>query len=284
LRNIFFTKDFNETINEDVNVILSPQFYWIKKVEIPVKSLNEAKKIAPSLLKLNPSEFYFGAFEQNGEIYVIAIKKDLDLKIDKKYIKSIRIAQCELNDFECLNLPNKFSIRKIDGIFFCFPGHKEDCICIGNVLEKLSLSKYEFNYFNTINLSKTQMFLLFGSFIIFIFSFLIKGIIYHQQIHKIHKKYENLKTYNLPLNSYQLDSLKINLENKIRYNKKIREILKTIQKIPLNENEYIKKISLHNKKISLVIHSKRNFDKYLKKLKFKSVKYRNNYKAVINVE
>ena len=56
--NILYTKDFNENINESVNVILSPEFYWIKKVDIEDISLKEAKKLAPSVLKLPVEEFF----------------------------------------------------------------------------------------------------------------------------------------------------------------------------------------------------------------------------------
>ena len=284
MRNILYTKHFDEEINENVNVILSPQYYWIKKVDIPVKSLSEAKKIAPSILKLKPKEFFFSSIKFNNQIFVIAIKKDLKLKIDKKYIKSIKIAQCEFNDYECINLPNNYSLQKINGMFFCFPNHKDECICIDNLLEKISLSSYEFNYFNSLNISKSNLFLIFSAFILLIISFITKGIIYKTQLNKINDKYTELTKFNLPLNSYQLDSLIFSLETKVKYNQKIRDILKAVQKISLKENEYIEKINLDNNKIEVSIFSKRNFDTYFNKFHFKSFRLKNLYKVIIDVK
>ena len=284
MRNILYTKHFDEEINENVNVILSPQYYWIKKVDIPVKSLSEAKKIAPSILKLKPEEFFFSAIKFNNQIFVIAIKKDLKLKIDKKYIKSIKIAQCEFNDYECINLPNNYSLQKIKDMFFCFPNHKDECICVDNLLEKISLSPYEFNYFNSLNISKSNLVLIFSAFVLFIISFIAKGIVYKTQLNKINNKYTELTKFNLPLNGYQLDSLIFSLENKVKYNQKIRNVLKAVQKIPLRENEYIQKISLDNNKIELSVFSKRNFDEYFNKFHFKSFKLKNLYKVIIDVK
>jgi len=65
--NILYTKDFNEYINESVNLILSPEFYWIKKVDIKNISLKEAKKLAPSVLKLPINEFFFDAIKKDAK-------------------------------------------------------------------------------------------------------------------------------------------------------------------------------------------------------------------------
>jgi len=284
LRNILYTKYFDEEINENVNVILSPQYYWIKKVEIPVKSLSEAKKIAPSILKLKPNEFFFSAIKFNNQIFVIAIKKNLKLKIDKKYIKSIKIAQFEFYDYECINLPNNYSLQKIDDIFFCFPKHKDGCICVDDLLEKISLSPYEFNYLNSLNISKSNLILIFSAFILLIISFITKGIVYKIELNRINNKYTELLKFNLPLNNYQLNSLIFSLENKIKYNKKIKSILKIVQKIPLKENEYIQKIIFNDDKIELSIFSKRNFDRYFNQFHFKSFKLKNSYKVTIYVK
>ena len=284
MRNILFTRHFDEKIEEDVNVILSPQYYWIKKIEIPIQSLKEAKKVAYSILKLNEKEFYFDAIQIDEEFYAIAIRKDLDVKIDKKYIKSLRITQCEFRDVECLNLPNNFSLQKVDGLFFCFPSHKEDCICVGNLLEKLQLSNYTFNIFETINLSKKDLYFIFISFALFIFIFIGKFISYSIVNNDLSNKYNNLKKYNLPMTSFQLDSMIDNYKQKIEYQQRLRKKIKILQKIHLVDNEYIKHFSYKDGILNLIIYSNRNFDSIFKGMKFKSKKRKNIYEVNIYVK
>ena len=286
MRNIFYTREFNEEIKEDVNVILSPQFYWIKKIDILVKNIKEAKKIAPNILKLKEKEYFFKVVEIDDSFFAVAIKKDLNLNIDKKYIKSIRIAQCELNDFDCFNLPNKFSIKKVNGIFFCFPNHYDECVCINNILEKISLSKCEFNFYNTINLSKNYIFLLFFSIFLLFVVFLSKGIIYQYQISKLNKEYSKLASIGMPLTSYQLNSIISAEKEKLSYNEKFRKILNKLQNLKLYSNEFIKTVDFDGKNFKFIIKTKRNLDKFFKKF-FKnshSVKSKSYYKVIINVK
>lgn len=286
MRNIFYTREFNEEIKEDVNVILSPQFYWIKKIDIPVKNIKEAKKIAPNILKLKESEYFFKVVEIEDSFFAVAIKKDLNLNIDKKYIKSIRIAQCELNEFDCFNLPNKFSIKKVNGIFFCFPNHYDECVCINNILEKISLSKCEFNFYNSINLSKNYIFLLFFSLFLLFSVFLSKGIIYQYQLTKLDKEYNSLAAKGLPLTTYQLNSIIESEKEKITYNEKVRKILNKLQNLTLNSDEFIKIIDFNGKKIKILIKTKRNLDSFFKKYftKLYIAKYKLYYKVIINVK
>ena len=286
MRNIFYTREFNEEIKEDVNVVLSPQFYWIKKIDIPVKNIKEAKKIAPNILKLKENEYFFKVVEIEDSFFAVAIKKDLNLNIDKKYIKSIRIAQCEFNDFDCFNLPNKFSIKKVNGIFFCFPNHYDECVCINNILEKITLSKCEFNFYNSINLSKNYTVLLFVSLFLLFTVFLSKGIIYQYQLVKLDNEYNSLAAKGLPLTTYQLNSIIDSEKEKISHNEKFRKILNKLQNLILNQDEFIKVIDFNGKKIKILIKTKRNLDSFFKKYFPQSyiVKYKLYYKVIINVK
>jgi len=284
LRNILFTRHFDEIIEENVNVILSPQYYWIKKIEIPIKSLKEAKKVTSSILKLSEKDFYFDAIEIDDIFYAIAIRKDLDIKIDNKYIKSLRIAQCEFKDVECLNLPNNFSLQKVDGLFFCFPEHRKDCICVGNLLEKLELSKYSFNIFDTVALSKKEISFLFISFSLFIIMFIGKFISYSIVDSNLDKQYNELKKYNLPLTNFQLDSIISDYKTQIDKQKKLRKYIKILNNIDLQNGEYIKHFSYREGAFKVVIESKRNFDSIFKGYHFKSNKSKNQYKVSLYVK
>ena len=286
MKNILYTRNFDEKIEENVNVILSPQFYWIKKIEAPIKHKFEANQIAHNIFELNNNEYYFDAIELNNTYYAIAIRKDLKLPIDKKYIKSIRIAQCEFNNIECLNLPNNFSLQKVEDIFFCFPGHKDDCICLYNVLDKLSLSNVEFNFFNKMNISKVSATILILSFIFLFLSFIIRGISYKNTLPSIEQKLNALSQYNLPLNTYQLDSIISKLKKENNYQIKLRQYLLFIQNTPLQNKEKFLELKVYKKRFFIKILSHRNFNDYFSK-KFKiisSKQYNNKYEVTLDVK
>ena len=83
MKTILYTKDFNKQIKEQVNVILSPQYYWIKKIDIPVKNRFTAKKIAKNIFDFDEKEYFLDAVKIKDTYFAIAINKNLKLKIPK---------------------------------------------------------------------------------------------------------------------------------------------------------------------------------------------------------
>jgi hypothetical protein len=281
LKTILYTKDFNEKINEPVNVILSPHFYWIKKIEIPVKSLNEVKKLAKNIFKLDEKKYKFFALKINNDYYAIAIEKNLNIKIDKKYIKNIYIAQSELKDFNCININDKYTIKKIDNLLFCFP--KKECKNdINQILQNIKLSKNKINIFNSIEINKKQFFLFKLSIFIIAVYFIIQGIEYKKEINNLQTENLNLlKENNLPKTTFQLNSILSNLENEFKKQQKIKKSLEIISSTPLKKNEYFLKIT-YNKFFILLIKTKRNLDFYFKKYFNINSKQKNGiYKVIL---
>lgn len=264
MKTILYTKDFNEKINEPVNVILSPHFYWIKKIKIPVKSLNEAKKLAKNIFKLDEKKYKFFALKIDNDYYAIAIEKNLNIKIDKKHIKNIYITQSELKEFDCINIYDKYTIKKIDDLLFCFP--KEECKNnINQILQNIKLSKNKINIFNSIEINKKLFFLFNLSIFIIAVYFIIQGIEYKKEINNLQTENLNLlKENNLPKTTFQLNSILSNLENEFKKQQKIKKSLEVISSTPLKKNEYFLKIT-YNKFFILLIKTKRNLDFYFKK-------------------
>ena len=278
---ILYTEDFSETVNEPVDVILSPQYYWIKKIEIPIKSIKDAKKIAKSLFKLDDT-YVYDAFELNGEFYAYAIKKDLDLKIDKKYINSLRLAQTELYKFEKFNVSQNHSIQKVEDLLFCFP-KSENAPHINDILPKIELSKHKINIYDLINIDKS---LIISGLIIFILiniSLLLNIINNKNTVKTIEiKKEELIKNNNLPKTSFQLDSLINDLSKTNKNQINLRKNLEFITKTPLKKNEKFLKLTYGNKKFYIIVKANRNFDKYFsKKFKVDSQKEKSLYKAYL---
>jgi hypothetical protein len=258
---VFYTKEFDKEINYPVDVILSPEFYWIKKIDIPIKNLFQAKKIARNIFDLE-NEYIYDAFKIEDKYFAIAVSKNLKLKIDKKYIKSLRIAQMELFSYNCLNINEKYSLKKIEDILFCFPKDK-NCPQIDDVLKNLKLSNYTVSL-DTVNLDKTSLFLIFSSFVFLISYFLISTISYKKELIKIEEKKEKLKKYNLPLTTFQLDAIYNNLKSIDKKQNSLRRDLEIFSNTPLKKNEeYIK--LLFNKNYYVKIKTSKNLDYFFKK-------------------
>jgi len=273
LKTILYTKDFNKQIKEQVNVILSPQYYWIKKIDIPVKNRFTAKKIAKNIFDFDEKEYFLDAVKIKDTYFAIAINKNLKLKIPKKYIKSLRIAQVEFYDYDCLNVSENHSIQKIEDIHFCFP-KKNDCKNVDEILNSLKLSGYKINLFNTFE-DKGLILLVAFIFIILNVYLLSFNIAYSKDIKKLNfQKNEFLKKHNLPKTTFQLQSVYENLKNKQLLNDKIKTSLEFISKTPCKE---FLKLSFKNDIFYVKIKSDKNLDNFFKKrFRILNSNYKNN--------
>ena len=267
MKTILYTKDFDEDIKESVNVILSPQFYWIKKIDIPIKRLSNAKKIAKSLFKLDDSYIY-GAFKIDDEYFAYAIKKDLNLKIDKKYINGIYLAQSELYNFDKLNVSDTHSIEKVDNLLFCFP-NSSNAKSFDDIKDKITL-KHKIDLY-TSSEDKKLIILLSILFLIINSSLFILYLNKKIAIKEIDEKKQNLIIKNhLPTTTFELDSILSNLKQEDKKQVNIRKNLEFITKTPLKKDEKFIELS-YKDGFFIKIKTNRKFDNYFrKKFKIKS--------------
>ncbi len=205
----------------------------------------------------------------------------MDLKIDKKYINSIRLVQVEFFDYDCLEINKKFILKKIDDILFCYPNSGNCEKKLSDEIKKVKLSSYTLNL-DTINIDKTSL-ILIGMIFVFINIFFIAGIInYKKEYKNILKKEQSLYQYNLPLNSYQLDAIYSNLKEIDKTQKAIRKDLEIFSSTPLKKNEEFITLIFNNPIYSLEINSSKNFNNYFSKyFIIKSSSSNKIYKAIV---
>jgi len=282
LKTILYTKFFKQEINEPVNVILSPEFYWIKKIDIPIKSLKDAKKIAKTLFKLDEKKYIFDAFKLENKFFAVAFEKNLNLNIPKKYINSIRIAQTEFYNFDCIKIDEKHSIQKIEDLLFCFPfSNNKECTDINEVLKKIKLSNIKFNLINKLNIDKSIIITFSLIFILVNLAFLIKTYAIKKEITLLeNKKEEILNKNNLPKTSFELNSILQNLKEEYKKQVKIKKDIEYITKTPLKQGEYFTKFSYNSKNFYIEVKTSQNLDNYFKKHFKVESEFKNNfYKA-----
>ena len=280
MKNILYTKFFNEKIEEPINIILSPQFYWIKKIDIQLKSINEAKKIAQNLFDLNEN-FIFDAIKIDNNFFAIAIDKNIKINIEKKYIKSIKLAQTELYQYETINLKNNYQLKKIEDILFCFPNHTEDAPFIDDILENIKLSKTNINLFNFLEIDKTIIILLTIIFIFLTTSLSSLIYSYKQQEQNLILEKNRLKSFKLPLTNLQLNSISSELEELKFQNTLLKKNLKFITKTPLQKGDKFLELSKNLDTYLVKIKTKKNLNNYFKqRFNIKSFSFKNSiYKA-----
>jgi len=265
LKQVLFTK--NTKLSQKSDIILSPQFYWIKKITIPIKSLKDAKKIAPNFFKLDKDKFIFDAIKIEDKFFAIAFQKDL--KLPKKFINSIRLAQIEYFNYDCVSV-GEYTLKKIDDIIFMFP-QKSNCIDY----REIPLSKHKYTLFEKNYITQIAIILLILNIGIFLSSVALK-----KEISKLEeKKYTFLTKNSLPLTSFELNSILKDLEKKYKNDLLLKNKLKIISNTPLKKGEFFK-ILKYNKNFYIEIYTKRNFDFYFKKFfKLDSSHKDNIYKA-----
>jgi len=93
-------------LEEDVNIILSPSLYWVKKVSLPLKYVREVKPLLPSLFEDTlPNGIYsYSAYKAGDEFYIFAYedKAIIDTLNSKgilpTQVKNVHFAQSELSE------------------------------------------------------------------------------------------------------------------------------------------------------------------------------------------
>ena len=268
MKAILYTKDFDKKIDEPVDIILSPQFYWIKKIDAPVKNSKEAKKIAKNLFDLDEKNYLFDVVHLDGKYFAVAIEKNLHLPFDKRHVRSIRLAQAELYEYECIDVGDNHSIQKVEDILFFLPKIEKNCPHIYEVLKEINLSNYKVPLVNTLSIDKTSMVLLFAALVVFNLSLWIQGFSYKQALHKLELNKKNLHAkYHLPLTTLQLDAI-------LQRYQHIDDIQKMIKKdLEFFSNTPVKKflsLDFDGKVYHVAIKTEKSLDSYFKK-KFKII-------------
>jgi len=270
---LFFTKNSPKYFTGHYSIILSPQFYWVKRVELPVTSEYKAKKLAPSIFEgsLPHDRFEYSAkFEKDrGTFILIAFnKEDIYAEIKKKFFSSAKIsgiyfAQYELGSLEtCIAIDEIISLGNVDGLLIQVPSRcvqSEDNI--KKYLPKVSLSSKKIRYENiTSNSADMNLFIpYFVMFALLILSQLFSYFAYSGDLDYFdNQKSAITKKYYLPPTSFQLDSIKKSLGKTYKEQKELRELMQIVDKLQLKKQEKIFSLSIKTTESKIQIKTTSN--------------------------
>jgi hypothetical protein len=216
---------FVDTSNKaKINLILSPEFYWMRIFEIPVKYEYEANKLLPTLFEdtiQNSSKiiYEYKAVKLDDEKFVCFayIKDDINQTIkssgiSQNQIQNIYFAQTEIK--ENTKVDDEYSLVIIDDenpVLSKIPNNfaQNSEIHIEEYLNDITLSKHtiSLDYFSSVLEPKNAIIVAILLILLSITNF-VKLYQNNTQITKLKDEKANLiKTYKLPATSFQTKAI-----------------------------------------------------------------------------
>ncbi len=251
------------TLDEPVNVILSPSLYWVKRVSLPIKYLRDVKSLLPSLFEdiLPEGKYSYSAIKEGDEFVLFAYndKEILDLLAEKAItannLSNVYLAQ---NEFNTIETPVKVSDESVltlqNGVVVKLP------LALAPNAETLDLNEHTFSKqtihltrFNQIADKKSQV--VFGSILGFlVVMFTTEWLITSSKTSAIiEKQGEVFSHYNLQATSFQNEAIHAKLSNTFERQSRIRDILNLALTLKLGADERLEEVALEKKKVVIVI-------------------------------
>jgi len=258
------------------NIILSPEYYWVKKVHLPISKLYQAKKYAPAVFEEHlPSgteyDYVILNAKEKNEFIVIAYSKSIILNALKKQvndiskIKGIYWSQIELSALKtCIAIDAHGSLSKIDEMVLYLPQPCEESKeSLYDIISKTSLSQnyLKLNSLTYEQIPKTSAYKLIASALLFIGAFGVDYAVHQYKINQNEQKIASIKEeYNMPKTSMEFKNIQSRLSKIDKKQKDFRALLKIIEDILLKRGTTLKSLSFDKKafQVTIMLESKKD--------------------------
>ena len=290
-----------ETIDYNVNIILSPSLYWVKKVFIPVKYVRDAKKLLPSIFEeiLPDGKYNYFAYRCSDDEFIIFAYSDkliidtLSQKgISLSNVAKIYFAQSEIKDIKsALTINEHQSIYIKDDILVLVPCcwiEESGDLDIANIqLSKHSVSLEKFGHIvETKSIYKIAAILMVLILLITTEYFITA----HKTSTILTSKEELFEKYKLKSTTFQNKAMLKKYKTIHNSQTNLRNTMSVILSLRLKANEKISLIDIKNKKILISFTGvKEGQEKQIintlnsKKLQFKKSFVKENMKIEVNL-
>lgn len=280
----------NTQINykEKVNLVLSPEFYWIRVFDIPVKSEKEALKLLPSLfeesIQVDHLSYYVKKTDEKKFLCLAYDQLKIIEQIKKSGLVMHQIVDIYFAQFEFASFVKNDQLFNVDSALFRYM----DGILVQYPLQLSRVNDIPTSDLNAITLSKNKIYInsssrylnlntsIHLSILIMIVTILvfIKTVSQDQKIKDFQLQKENLKQqYNLPATFIQLDSILATMGKKTQSQMKMRSLLSYIFAYKKGLDFQLVEFGLHQSNLNIVFqdNSSEKFVQYLKASKHKIV-------------
>ncbi len=247
VRTLFIDKrtTYSGSEQEQLNIILSPSYYWFKREKLPVKYIAQAQTLAPSQFDgvISEGNYKYMAIKKEDLFWLFAYDEALiaqklkNLNIKPSQIKGFYFAQ---NECETLTVPIQVDERSVlvtsDGVTGLMPSaYVNETADIKSWLEMLTLSKHKvnLNLFQNSVLDEKWIYRFSIMNIIFIVLYLTSYLVLKNDLKKeLTQQYSLTQKFKLPETSFQLNSLKRSLTSKEDRQLELRRSIKKLFSIP----------------------------------------------------
>lgn len=274
-KKIFLCSNTKIYENSKVDIILSPEFYWVRIFDIPVKNIVQAKAVLPTLfedilLKVGELSYQVIKLEDNKYLCFAYINKKIfeaikNSGINLSLVNAVYFAQNECKDFRQFIVEDKSFLYTDDNILVKVPKEMlSQKVDLNEFIHSVTLSSNKIDiklYNNFLNTKQIVLVLIICS-IVSVLNF-SKYFSYKNEISKQDEKIQEIRALNnLPNSSIQTDSI-------INSNKKIaqKELNKreAIFYILSNNKIEIKDITLENDvlEINVLNTDKKKTEEYI---------------------
>jgi len=277
-------------LDKQVNIILSPSLYWVKKLSLPIKSVREVKKLLPSIFEdsISGGEYSYEAYKAGDDYFVFAYedKRILELLKEKNIspssVKKIYFAQSELSDItKPLKIDDEFSLAIQNDIVLLLPnGFIQDAQEIN--LSNIKHSKYNItltSYSHIVN--KKTLYSLSAILVGFIGLVFGEYMLYSNKVQKVdNQKSEVFTKYSLKPTMFQNNSL-LKKYNKIyKRETQLRKYSAEVFATKLKPEHKLTSLILKDKKLVATFSGvkKNGYNYILKKFDAKSLKVNHYFK------
>lgn len=219
-KKVFLCSNMKIDETSKVDIILSPEFYWVRVYDIPVKNITQAKAVIPPLFEdvlQEVSELSYQVIKSDENKYLCFayINKKIfeavkDSGINLSLVNAIYFAQNECKDFRQFCIDDKSFLYTSDDILVKVPNEVlSQKVVLNDFIENINLSsnKIDIKFYNNFLSSKQIYMVLIICTIIFTINF-SKYFAYENEISKLDEKIEKIKvSNNLPSSTIQIDSI-----------------------------------------------------------------------------
>ena len=252
--------------DEKVNIVLSPAFYWFKSEMLPVKSIAQAKKLAPSIFDgtIPDSQYSYHVMKHDDNFWLFAyddafiVAKLTQLGIKASQINQIYFAQSECYGLiEALGIDDNFALVSNENILSMVPLEYLDNVTSSKeYFLKHSFTKehISLNFFQNSFIDEKYIYRLIAVSVVFIIIYFANYMILRQDLRQVlGEQYAISQKYKLPATSFELNGLKRSLKTKEKQQLAYRQNVKKLLSLSLQAGEYVKKIDISDKKASYEI-------------------------------
>ena len=278
-------------IDGDVNVILSPSLYWVKKISLPVKSVREAKPLLASLFEdtIPDGHYSYSVYKDDDKFYIFAyedkvILDTLEAKgISAKQVKKVYFSQSEFAHIDgAMKINEKQSIYVKDGVVVlvpcCWIEEKSTLDISNTTFSKHHITLKQFGHI----VDEKTIYSLIFILVFFIAMVLSEYLITLKHISQTQtKKDELFQTYHLKPTMMQNNSILKNYKKTYKTEMHLRDYIAIIVNLRLNKKEKISLLEFKNNILTVEFSGLNNKDKQEieKILNKKGLKFNSKFKT-----